>query len=323
MGKIGYSVVIPLYNKAEFVGRAIDSVLGQTHRQFECIVVNDGSTDSSLEEVQRFDDGRIRVVTKDNGGVSSARNRGIAEACHRYVALLDADDYWSPGYLEDLSNVIRQFPGRGLYFSSHWMVSSAGTTILRASPEIATNEGAAVFNLYDYFALTRSYRWSLHTSCCVMDKSVALEAGGFDERMSFYEDYDLFSRIGLREDFVYLNKPLSFYSNDARPDQRLTGTRPDISKHWANYIFEGPLAHSREERVQFFLHNFAVFLLQGYRRDRKNLGRVSELRKLIRPSMLSAKALAWHYSPGIISTAYGRIKSGLRRRTGWNLDSVQ
>ena len=94
------SVIIPLFNKAPYVARALHSVLAQTFTDFEVIVVDDGSTDDGGSVVRQFADDRVRMIKQDNGGPGAARNRGLAEAQGEYVAFLDADDCWLPTYLE-------------------------------------------------------------------------------------------------------------------------------------------------------------------------------------------------------------------------------
>lgn len=91
------SIVIPLYNKEKEIHTTLKSVLSQSFSDFEVVIVNDGSTDGSVREVERFADRRIRIVTQENAGVSAARNRGIREATGRYILLLDADDTLMPG----------------------------------------------------------------------------------------------------------------------------------------------------------------------------------------------------------------------------------
>lgn len=95
-----FSIIIPLYNKADYVAETLRSVLNQTYNYYEVIVVNDSSTDNSLEIVSSFHDKRIHVYTKKNEGVSAARNYGIMHAKHDYIAFLDADDIWDIDYLE-------------------------------------------------------------------------------------------------------------------------------------------------------------------------------------------------------------------------------
>jgi len=94
-------IVIPLYNKAACVGRAIRSILNQTMTDWSLIVVDDGSTDNGPDVVRTFNDPRIRLIQQQNAGPGAARNRGIAEATSEYIAFLDADDEWLPFHLEN------------------------------------------------------------------------------------------------------------------------------------------------------------------------------------------------------------------------------
>lgn len=99
------SVIIPLYNKEKQIKRTVDSVLNQTYSDFELIIINDGSTDASLEIVNQIKDDRIRIISQPNAGVSFARNRGISEALGEYIFFLDADDLLLPGAFNVLVNV--------------------------------------------------------------------------------------------------------------------------------------------------------------------------------------------------------------------------
>ena len=103
------SVVIPLYNKEKSIAQTLECVLNQTYKDFEVIVVDDGSKDNSAAIVAQFTDTRIHLIRQENGGVSAARNRGIEEAQGKYVAFLDADDVWLTDHLESLVNLIRQY----------------------------------------------------------------------------------------------------------------------------------------------------------------------------------------------------------------------
>lgn len=95
-----FSIIIPLYNKADYIAETLKSVLNQTYCDYEVIVVNDSSTDNSLEVASSFQDERIHIYTKENEGVSAARNYGIMHAKYDYIAFLDADDIWESDYLE-------------------------------------------------------------------------------------------------------------------------------------------------------------------------------------------------------------------------------
>src|SRR5690554_3277529 len=102
-----FSVVIPLYNKELSISNTIQSVLDQTFQDFEIVIINDGSTDNSVKEVEKFDDKRIRLIHQDNQGVSAARNRGIEEARNEWIAFLDADDLWMISKLHKVQNIIK------------------------------------------------------------------------------------------------------------------------------------------------------------------------------------------------------------------------
>jgi glycosyltransferase involved in cell wall biosynthesis len=114
-----YTIIIPLYNKEAHIKATLDSVLAQTFENFEVIIVNDGSTDRSMDIISTFKDKRIQIINKKNEGVSTARNLGIKNAKGDFIAFLDADDIWYPTHLEDLKNLIAHFPNCGLYCTAY------------------------------------------------------------------------------------------------------------------------------------------------------------------------------------------------------------
>ena len=116
---VRFSVILPLYNKEESVGKTVRSVLSQTHEDLELIVVNDGSTDESLRVVRGIKDDRIRVFSQENQGVSVARNRGMDEAKYNYVAFIDGDDLWHKDYLAVMSCLISKHLAARC-FSASW-----------------------------------------------------------------------------------------------------------------------------------------------------------------------------------------------------------
>ncbi len=119
-----FSVVIPLYNKKLHIGRAITSVLNQTHQDFEIIIVDDGSTDNSADIVTSYKDSRIKLIRQKNAGVSSARNRGVEQARGNLVAFLDADDEWMPKHLEIIKRLAHDNPGAGIYATCYEMIQN-------------------------------------------------------------------------------------------------------------------------------------------------------------------------------------------------------
>ena len=113
------SIVIPLYNKSNAISKTITSALQQTFTNFELIIVNDGSTDNSLDIVNSINDDRIKIYNTKNKGVSAARNFGIAKSSSNYIAFLDADDIWLPNHLDNLNTLLNNYPDCGLYCTAY------------------------------------------------------------------------------------------------------------------------------------------------------------------------------------------------------------
>ena len=105
-----YSVVIPLYNKEHYIASTLRSVLAQTYPDYEVIVVDDGSTDNSLQTCKTVQSDKIQIVQQANQGVSAARNKGIELAAGEYICFLDADDAWHPDYLQNIETIVQKYP---------------------------------------------------------------------------------------------------------------------------------------------------------------------------------------------------------------------
>ena len=105
-----FSIVIPLYNKENYIAETLQSVIEQTFKDFEIIIVNDCSTDKSLETVSDFKDPRINIINHNiNSGLSASRNTGIKNAEANYITFLDADDLWKPTFLEKINFLIENY----------------------------------------------------------------------------------------------------------------------------------------------------------------------------------------------------------------------
>ena len=116
---VKFSVVIPLYNKEQDILTTITSVLNQSYKSFEIIIIDDGSTDSSAKIVRKINDDRVKLFEKINEGVSSARNLGVEKSTTEYITFLDGDDYWHPHHLENLNLLITKFPEHLWYGSAY------------------------------------------------------------------------------------------------------------------------------------------------------------------------------------------------------------
>ena len=194
------SVVIPTFNRAHILGRAIASVLGQTHADLELIIVDDGSVDGTEALVRGIADRRLRYVRQErNRGVSAARNRGIAEARGEWLAFLDSDDEWLPQKLERQLLALHGVDCVASYCS---LLRIDGDISIRI-PSTATTVTAGS---KPWPSLLMDGLWFSQT--WLVPKHVLVAAGLFDERMSIWEDWDLFLRISLQGPIHHLPEVL-------------------------------------------------------------------------------------------------------------------
>lgn len=208
------SVIVPLYQCARYVEGAIHSVLAQTFRDFEIIVVDDGSKDEGPDIVRRIADPRIRIVTKPNGGLASARNAGIRVARGRYVALLDADDWWEPEKLERHVEHLDRDPTIGLSLSPSRMVDDDGRDLgLVQVPSDPPYDARQIFcrNPVGNGSVAVIRRVALDR-CRTIDAQRGTPCW-FDEDFRRSEDIELWLRLAVigRCRFAAIDEPLTVY----------------------------------------------------------------------------------------------------------------
>lgn len=206
------SVVMPLYNRAHIVKQTINSVLNQTFRDFELIIVNDGSTDNSLGVVkENFIDNRIRLLEQENKGVSVARNRGVKESKYEYIAFLDADDEWKPEFLEKILEAIKTIPDAAIYGTSSLHTDYQTKEYVDGTIQKYRNKIIKVDCFKNIHALP-------HTSAIVLRKSslykIEPELNVFPVGMKMHQDWACFFRLALIEDVVYIGVPLGIRYNN-------------------------------------------------------------------------------------------------------------
>lgn len=200
------SIVIPLYNKAHTIERTLGSVLNQTFKDFEIVIVNDGSTDNGVEVIKNFTkDPRIRIVNQENQGVSAARNRGVAEAKYEYLAFLDGDDEWLFLYLQAVVDAIKKYPDAGMICTA-LMVMGKNVCSFRIA-EKYKNKSLKI----NYFENPHMFG---HTSSNVIKKTVFQQTQEFPVGMKENEDYACFFSIALITNVIYIGIPLSIYHGD-------------------------------------------------------------------------------------------------------------
>jgi len=189
------SIIIPTYNRAKFIGGAIQSVLGQTYQDFEVIIIDDGSTDNTKEAVRRFKDSRISyLVQKENRGTSMVKNIGIREAKGKYIAFLDDDDKWLPEKLEmQVSKLEKSSTDTGFIYCGYKMLNKEGKILRKIQPKF---KGEIYQNL-----LRRNF---IALPTILVKKEIFQKTELFDEELKFGEDWDLFLRMAklYKSDFV-------------------------------------------------------------------------------------------------------------------------
>lgn len=218
-----FSVIIPLYNKQYSIQNTIKSVLCQTFQEFEIIVINDGSTDGSCKQVEEFDDSRIRLIHKINGGVSSARNTGIKEAINEWIVFLDGDDLWENNHLATLHKSIELFPKHKVFCTSFRIEGRVNVEKSREEYDI----------IGDYFveATKKNFFW---TSVACIHKSVFSISGMFNEKLNRGEDLELWARIGKKNEFIRCKLITATYQVLA--ENRSDKIKYDISKSYLSLI---------------------------------------------------------------------------------------
>lgn len=212
-----FSVIIPLYNKAPYVCKALESVCAQTYRDYELIVINDGSTDNSAivaDEYLKATDGiDYKIINQPNAGVSAARNNGVAASHGDYVAFLDADDWWEPTYLERMAQLIIDYPDAGLYACNYVYYKPGKTHVALNIPTGYINYPKAYYE---------SNAMPIWTGAAMIPCQVYDEMGGFPFGIKLGEDFLLWSKIALHYPVAFLNEPLAYYNNDVPSTLRAT-----------------------------------------------------------------------------------------------------
>lgn len=191
------SVVIPLYNKANYISRALKSIVEQTQGVGEIIVVNDGSSDASAEIVkQNFPD--VVLIEQENQGVSVARNTGITHAKYEFIAFLDADDYWLPNFIASINYLIELAPDAGM-FCTHYGFKTATGVRAAKTKMLPDSPGGVV----DYFSACINADLPVTASSVCIRRELLLQISGFPVGMKMGEDQVVWANIACLSRVMY------------------------------------------------------------------------------------------------------------------------
>ncbi|HQN10406.1 MAG TPA: glycosyltransferase family A protein [Thermoanaerobaculia bacterium] len=269
------SVVIPLFNKARHIGRAVRSVLAQTYTDFELVVIDDASTDDSGEIVQRMIEPRLRLVSQENRGECGARNRGIEESRHDLIAFLDADDEWFPGFLEIVLGLRARHPEAGMYSAAYCFghVDSLERPAFVGCPE--GREGGLI---PDYFESSLGPQ-PVTSSSVLIPRKVLDEVGRFPKGVRAGGDLHTWTRIALRYRVAWSPREGAVYHLSA--DNRVSASLPEVSDVTVAEPIESFLrmgnesVSSRESIIEYLrvrrLRLALSFCIQGRQRSARAL----------------------------------------------------
>lgn len=227
---IGFSIIIPLYNKEKYIKKTISSILNQTYEKYEIIIINDGSTDRSKDVVESINDDRITLINIKNSGVSAARNYGIEHAKFEYIAFIDADDYWDKNYLKYIISLINKYKNASIFGTGYAEVYN---NIYVENEIKGLKEQEQIIDFIDLFK--KNYIPPFFTSSVVIKREL-LEIYKFDTRISTGEDIMLWLRITSKNETAYCKIPLAFYNRDI--SDSLTRQLIPLEKNFIKYIHD-------------------------------------------------------------------------------------
>lgn len=214
------SVIIPTYNRCSFVQEAIDSVLAQDFKDFELIVVDDGSTDGTKDVLEKRYGEKITCIWQENQGESVARNHGISLAKGKYIAFLDSDDFWIPEKLSRQVSVLQNNLDVGAVFCQAWHVDRGGRRLDK--PPLGSKSTLTDFDLN---TLLMRNKIPAGASTCLIRNSLFDKVGYFSEDILYGEDWDLWIRISAFSSMILLPEPLVSYRRHIKSQRFFVNTK--------------------------------------------------------------------------------------------------
>lgn len=220
------SIVIPLFNKEKDIARTLNSVLSQTYGDFEIVIVDDGSSDNSLIEVQKFNDHRIRIIQQKNAGVSVARNRGVEEAKYDLVAFLDADDEWLPNHLNEMALLRENFPSCDVFATNYKIVDSEGNERYPVDTQVVLKD-------QEYGIIDNYFDSAIRTAPPISSISIAVRKqalksiGSFPIGITLGEDLLTWARLACKYSIAYSKTITAIYHFQTFSELTTPGKSPD------------------------------------------------------------------------------------------------
>lgn len=300
-----FSVVIPLYNKEGFIEKTLQSVIDQTFKDFEVIIVNDCSTDNSLAIAKNCKDERILFVEHAvNKGLSASRNSGIRNSKADYIAFLDADDLWKPTFLEKIDFLISTYAEASLFATKYEVLLSNNKVIAHDFKIENFNTHGLISNFFDSNLNQSIY----YPSCLCVNKKVFETVGYYNEEINYSEDVDFNIRAHAVNKLAYWNEPLVTYllvsENQITRNSLLGKTIPDYDFYEAKFKDRPDIKKYLD--FQRYL-KAKLFKLSG------DLKTYHKLKSKIDPSNLNSKQRFLLDAPKILLKGVSHLKGVLQK----------
>ena len=222
-----FSVIIPVYNGAKFIDKAIESVFSQTCQDFELIIVNDGSSDETMDVLQKYEDNsKIKLISQPNSGVSIARNNGFNASKGEYIAFLDADDVWHNNHLEVMKKLTQKFPDAGLYATFTRTELVNGDVI--DTPEFFGGKKQELYieDFFQEYHKDKSAKMFTVITTCIKREAYQ-KAGGFPAGCKIGEDLELSLVVAAYYPVVLCAEATATYKKENSSATRTKSFDPD------------------------------------------------------------------------------------------------
>ena len=294
-----FSVVIPLYNKEESIHKSIQSILKQTLQPQDIVVVDDGSTDNSASVVKEYmkTTPNLKLVSKENGGVSLARNIGAEHASSEFICFIDADDEWETYFLEEVSHLIKKFPGCGAYTTNYHFILDHGE---RQLPR-CEHQRDQHHIMKNYFEIASRGDLPTHVSGLCVPKSIFLETGGFPVGERFGEDQMVYAKIALKYNIGFSKR--ACFSYRLCGENRVMLTEPPekeclFSRYLKEVVDEENISSAKKESILRYTGGHLLHLAK------QNIlaGKLSVARHLLndpRSKLLPKRKIWWEFRWGV------------------------
>ncbi len=308
-----FSVIVPYFKNAKIVRRCLNSIVSQTEQLFEVLLIDDGSQDDIDEIVSSYQDCRIKVMHKSNGGAASARNFGVRNANYEYICFLDSDDEWLPNHLSVLKQMIADFPEADWYITSHRRM---GNTIYESN-RCLSDFNEDVFKVKNLLKLHFERGTIEHTNSICMRKDFFVKMQGFNEKARIGEDNDLWFRCAMYSDPILTKESTTIYYRDysyLTKNRPVENDWPFLSQYNASGITEEKKHYVNLICEQYILSLCKHLLVEGNRKEcKKKLSQLNRpISRELRKNYYVVVASSW--LPCFIVSALGKTLIEKRKK---------